>query len=120
MCKTKANTWALLDNEKENNYDAVLLFVSNDDDEDDDDDDIITPHLDSNHIVCKYRMFVASLPTYFKYDWWFPYNQLAQFIDVSRNSSRGLIKASSRPAIVINSPKLKEKKKIISFGNYPF
>ncbi len=75
------------------NYDPFLIFVSDEDEDDAEDDD---------------RSSIFSTDT----DWWFAFNPFATVNDVSRSSSSGLVKASSRPAIVINSPKLDMKERV--------
>lgn len=73
----------------------VLLFVSDEDEADDDDDDDDVER-------SSFFSFVA--------DGWLTFEPLAMVKDVSRSSSNGLVNASSRPAMVINSPKLENKK----------
>lgn len=70
------------------NHEFVLLFVSVEDDDDDDDDN-------------ERSSFVPN--------GWVPFDPLAMFSEVSRSSSNGFVKASSRPAMVISSPKLEEE-----------
>lgn len=91
--KRKSEHLSIIEQRKQKTYNQFLLFASDNVNDDDDDDDWDLSSCFS---------LVA--------DWWLAFDPLATVKDVSRSSSSGLIKASSRPAIVINSPRLEIKK----------